>query len=308
MKKLNRMLVIGDLIIDVLIDGSVSRISPEAPITVLDVYKKKLSLGGIGNIIDYFFSKKEKINFILFVGKNSFFKGIISLTNKYKKLIHKIFYGNVNNILKFRYASNSQYIMRVDENIKYLVSSQYKNYVIKFLKNNDIKYCCISDYNKGAIDEVLLTQILNICYKRQIKVIIDTKKKKTEILKNIFLITPNLMEIIDLCKIDRNSSLKKVINQAINFKKDNNIENILITMSKAGAVFINKHQKIRKFTVPIKSIYDVTGAGDILFASIIYNLLKNKTLDNSISIALKEATKSVEIFGKISDNKLEVQI
>ena len=308
MKKINKMLVVGDLIVDILVDGNVSRISPEAPITVLDVHNKKLSLGGIGNIIDYFFNKKEKTNFVLFVGKNSFFKEIISLTNKYNLFIHKIFYGNVNNILKFRYASNNQYIMRVDENTKYLVSSHYKSYVINFLKNKDIKYCCISDYNKGAIDEILLTKILNICYKRKIKIILDTKKKKTELLKNIFLITPNLMEIIDLCKIDQNSSLKKVINQAINFKQNNNIENILITMSKDGAVFINKHQRIKKFTVPIKNIYDVTGAGDILFASIIYNLLKNKTLENSIHIALKEATRSVEIFGKISDSKLEAQV
>ena len=111
MKKLDKMLIIGDLIIDIIIEGNVSRISPEAPVPVLDVNNKKLSLGGIGNIIDYFFYKKEKINFILFIGKKNYFKEIVSLTNKYKKIIHKIFYGNVYNILKFRYASNNQYIM-----------------------------------------------------------------------------------------------------------------------------------------------------------------------------------------------------
>ena len=95
MKKLDKILIIGDLIIDIIIEGNVSRISPEAPVPVLDVNNKKLSLGGIGNIIDYFFYKKEKINIILFIGKNNYFKEIVALTNKYKKLIHKIFFGNI---------------------------------------------------------------------------------------------------------------------------------------------------------------------------------------------------------------------
>ena len=55
MKNFNKMLVIGDLIIDILIEGDVSRINPEAPIPVLDVHKKNLSLGGVGNLLDYFF-------------------------------------------------------------------------------------------------------------------------------------------------------------------------------------------------------------------------------------------------------------
>ena len=308
MKKLDKMLIIGDLIIDIIIEGNVSRISPEAPVPVLDVNNKKLSLGGIGNIIDYFFYKKEKINFILFIGKNNYFKEIVALTNKYKKIIHKIFFGNEYNILKFRYASNNQYIMRADEHKKYLVSLRYQDYVIKFLKSNNISYCCISDYDKGLVDDLFLSKIIDICYNRGIKIIIDTKKKKIKILKNIFLITPNLNELRDLCKLDQNISLKKVLFQAIQLKKNNNIENILITMSEAGAVFIDKNQKIRKILVTKKNIYDVTGAGDILFASIIFNLLKKKTLIKSIEIALKEATHSVEIFGKISEKKLEIQI
>lgn len=308
MKKSDKILVIGDLIIDILIEGDVSRISPEAPVPVLDVKSKKLSLGGVGNIIDYFFYKKEKINFILFVGKKNYLKEIVALTKKYKKIISKIFFGNEYNLLKFRYASNNQYIMRADEHKKYLVSFQYQDYIIKFLKSSDISYCCISDYNKGLVDELFLAKIIDICYHKGIKIIIDTKKNKTEVLKNIFLITPNLSELRDLCELDQNISLEKVFSKAIHLKKNNNIENILITMSEDGAVFIDKNQKIRKILVAKKNIYDVTGAGDILFASIIFNLLKKKSLTKSIEIALKEATHSVEIFGKISEKKLEIQI
>ena len=164
MKKLNNMLVIGDLIIDIFIDGNVSRINPEAPNAVLDVYKKKLSLGGVGNVIDYFYHKKEKINFILFVGKKNYFKEIFFLTNKYKKIIHKIFFGNIYNILKFRYSSNNQYILRVDEFKKYSVSSQFQKFIINFLKNKNIQYCCISDYDKGSINGLFLSKIIDICY------------------------------------------------------------------------------------------------------------------------------------------------
>lgn len=308
MKKMNNMLVIGDLIIDIFVDGNVSRINPEAPNAVLDVYKKKLSLGGVGNVIDYFYHKKEKINFILFVGKKNYFKEIFFLTNKYKKLIHKIFFGNIYNILKFRYSSNNQYILRVDEFKKYSVSSQFQKFIINFLKNKNIQYCCISDYNKGCINGLFLSKIIDICYNRKIKIIIDTKKSKIDILKNIFLITPNLIELINLCKLSQDASLDRIIHQAIYFKKNKNIENILITMSKEGAILINKQQKVKKFTVQKKHIFDVTGAGDVLFSSIIYNLLKKTTLEKSIKNALKEATDSVEIFGKISENKLEIQL
>ena len=79
-------------------------------------------------------------------------------------------------------------------------------------------------------------------------------------------------------------------------------------MSEEGAILIDKYQKVIRYAIFKKSIYDVTGAGDVLFASIIFNLSKNKTLNKSIEIALREATSSVGIFGKISENKLELQI
>ena len=308
MKKIDKMLVIGDLIIDILIEGKVIRISPEAPIPILDVKKKTLSLGGVGNIIDYFFSKKENINFILFVGKKNYFKEIFLLLKKYKSFINKIFIGNVNNIIKYRYAANNQYILRADEHENYSVNLKYHNHVIKFLKNSTINYVCISDYNKGNIDNFFLKRISEICRLKGIKIILDTKKKNFEHLKDIFLITPNLSEIKNLCKLDQKTPLKETINQVIKFKKKNNIENILITMSEDGAVLINKRQNIKKFPTIKKIIYDVTGAGDVLFSSIIYNLLKKYTLEKSIQIAVREATRSVEIFGKISENKFEIQI
>ena len=308
MKKKEKILIIGDLIIDIHIDGNISRISPEAPIPILDIYNKKLSLGGIGNILDYFFNKKEKIHFILFIGKNNYLKKILLLINRYKKYIHKIFFGNVNNILKFRFVSNNHYILRADEFNKYSVSLEYKKYIIKFLENNKISYCCISDYNKGIVDNLFLSRIIDICYEKKIKVIIDTKKNKNDVLKNIFLITPNLNELRNLCKLDKNAPLKKILSKAISLKKNNNIENILVTMSEAGAILINNFQKIKKFPIIKKNIYDVTGAGDVILASIIFNLLNNKTLEKSIKIALKEASNSVEIFGKISEKKLEIQI
>ena len=308
MKKIDKILIIGDLIIDILIDGNVSRINPEAPVPVLDVYKKKLSLGGVGNILDYFFYKNGKAKFVLFIGQKNFHKQIISLTNKYKKIVNKIFFGNVYNILKFRYASNNQYILRVDEHKKYSINTKYKNYIVNFLENKDISYFCISDYDKGIVDELFLSKIIKICTIRGIKIILDTKKKNIKILKNIFLITPNLIELCDLCKLNQNASLNLVIKYAIDLKKNNNIENILISMSEEGAILIDKFQKVIRYAISKKSIYDVTGAGDVLFASIIFNLSKNKTLTKSIEIALKEATSSVEIFGKISENKLELQI
>ena len=112
----------------------------------------------------------------------------------------------------------------------------------------------------------------------------------------------------DICDIKQTTSLDEIINQAIFFKKTNNIDNILITMSAAGAILINKNQKIKQYDIVKKTIYDVIGAGDVLFASIISNLMKNNTLEKCISIAIKEATSSVEIFGKIRKNKLEIQI
>ena len=188
--KKTKVCLIGDIMLDRYVFGKVSRISPEAPVPIFLANNSKEMLGGSGNVLSNLISLGTDTIYLSLTGKDT--NG-----NKIKKLLKKLNFKNYNLILdpsrkttvKTRYISNSQQIIRVDEENPENISKNIENHLIKkldtFIKNRDV--IIISDYNKGIITKRVCEYIINKGNSLKIPIIIDPKYQ-FQVLKNADLI------------------------------------------------------------------------------------------------------------------------
>ena len=287
----SKILVIGDLMLDVYDIGEISRISPEAPIPIFVHKREEKLIGGAGNVLLNLNSFGCKSEIISFVGddKNGAF-----ILNKLKKLGH-----NLNNILvvknrstttKTRIIVDNQQIIRIDkENIDPL-NNQNENFILKKISSviSDFEIVIVSDYGKGLLSENLLKMIFDLCEKKNIKSLVDPKGSDFSKYRNSFLLTPNINE----ASIATNISIKTIddIKNAINkLCKITNSNQQIITLSEKG-IAINENGNFSILPALKKDIYDVTGAGDTVIASIAYKLSMNASLKEAVKFANKAAS------------------
>ena len=231
--------------------GKVNRISPEAPVPVFLTKSSKEILGGSGNVLSNLVSLGTKTSYLSIIGKDD-------AGTKIKNLLKKLNIKNYNLIIdplrkttvKTRYISNSQQIIRVDEETSENVLKKVENDLIKkidkFIKNKDV--IVISDYNKGIITERVCKYIIKKANLLKIPIIIDPKNKNFEIYKNSTLVTPNQLEASKISKlsIDSNSDTEKCGRMIM---KKYNIKNVLVTRGDKGLSLITKKGSFHSPTI-----------------------------------------------------------
>ena len=292
--KKTKVCLIGDIMLDRYVFGKVSRISPEAPVPIFLANNSKEMLGGSGNVLSNLISLGTDTIYLSLTGKDT--NG-----NKIKKLLKKLNFKNYNLILdpsrkttvKTRYISNSQQIIRVDEENPENISKNIENHLIKkldtFIKNRDV--IIISDYNKGIITKRVCEYIINKGNSLKIPIIIDPKNKNFNIYRNATLITPNQSEASEVTQMKFQNNIETEACGKMIMKKFN-IDKVLITRGDKGLSLISKKSSIHS-TTTTKEVFDVSGAGDTVLA-VIASCLPNKIEDKKVlSLANKAAGKVI---------------
>ena len=275
-KSMNLM-VIGDVMLDSYITGTVDRISPEAPVPVVSKTDHYNRLGGAANVALNI--KITGANPILcsIIGNDASGKMFIDLLKKSEINTDMILVDNNRKTSnKTRIISNGQHLLRIDdEEINDINDTQLKS-ILKLIEEKiattKIDALIIQDYNKGLLTEELIKKIINLANKNKIPVCVDPKRKNFNTYKNIALFKPNFKEFRDGLNIEINrNDEESIIKYAKEFIENNNIENIMITMSELGVFICNKDEE---FFIPAhkRDIVDVSGAGDtvISVASLCY--------------------------------------
>ena len=188
------ILVIGDIILDEYWKGSSDRLSPEAPVPVVNIQNKHTRLGGAGNVANNIVSLGEKVHLITAFAndqngkilKENLKKNNINFTNL---KIKKKFTNS-----KIRVISNNNQVVRLDNDKNYTTNSSINIPINLIYKKIDLcKILLISDYNKGIIGNNL-KKIIKYANRKKIPVLIDPKTNDIDLYKNCTLITPNLNE------------------------------------------------------------------------------------------------------------------
>lgn len=285
LSKKPNILVIGDLMIDHYLWGSCDRISPEAPVQVVNVKKESSVLGGAGNVINNLFTLGATVDVISVIGDDN-------VANELKSLLEKIKISTSNLIVennrktskKSRLIASQQQVLRYDmESIDDINEESHKK-IISNLEKNIKKYSSIilSDYGKGVLTTKLTQDIINIANKNGVKVLVDPKGKDYSKYKGSYTLTPNKKEAQEATNIDIKDE-NSLINALKNLKEKCDLEVSLITLSEQGIAIFDENLTIKPTVA--REVYDVTGAGDTVIASIAFALGNDLNINEAVSFA-----------------------
>lgn len=294
-----KILVFGDYMVDKYINGSVSRISPEAPVPVIEVKKEFQKLGGAGNVINNIISLGGNVKILGCIGNDSAGNFIINHFNTDKiNLSYLKQYNQISTITKTRVVSKNQQFLRIDEERKEPLLEEYFNYIKDNIDEilNDIDVVVISDYAKGSVTKEVSQLLIKNANKRKIPVIVDPKGNDYSKYNGATICTPNVKELCDVLnvKVETETDIEKY---GIELCKKINLENLVLTRSEKGISLLTKNGTKQDYPAIAKDVIDVSGAGDTVVATISVLLGLNYSMNEICKIVNLAAGVVVSKFG-----------
>jgi len=280
-----KLLVIGDLMIDHYLWGSTERISPESPVPIVDIHREYSLLGGAGNVINNLVSLGAQVDVLSVLGdchnSNQLRQMLTNINIDTKYLI--IEEGRLAS-KKCRIISSHQQVVRFDLESTNEINNQSENTILENYKKiiNNYEGILISDYGKGLLTPSLTRSLIDIANKNNIKIIVDPKGHDYSKYKGAYLLTPNVKEASEASNINivDDESLNKAI---IKLKSEYGLFVSIITLSERGVAVYDDNFRIHP--TDVKEVFDVTGAGDTVLASLGFSLACNFDIDNAIKFA-----------------------
>ena len=279
------ILVVGDLMIDHYLWGSCERISPEAPVQVVDIAKETTVLGGAGNVINNLNALGANVSVSSVIGNDDNGKELIEMLNAIgvdsKSIITQ---DGRKTSKKSRVIAVSQQILRYDKESKNSIAEESVSKILESLSAtiNSFDMVILSDYGKGILTDELCQGIIALSNNNNIKVLVDPKGSNFSKYRGAYLLTPNKKEAILATGIDINDaqSLEKALLQ---LKDECDLDISLITLSEDGIATYDKGVEV--FPTVAKEVFDVTGAGDTVIASIAFALSAGKNIQDTAAFA-----------------------
>lgn len=264
------ILVIGDFMLDEYIFGNVERISPEAPVPVIEENYRKHIPGGAGNVLCNLKS----------IGVNVYCSGIIGKDNEGQILKQSMLDFNIKEkefllietdrptTRKTRIIAIHQQVCRLDREDKSPIDKILLEKIFSQIRNiiDDINGIIISDYDKGVVIPELIHQIVELANSKNIPIFVDPQVTHFSYYKNVFIVTPNHHEAGRFLNRKLNNNDDNDIEQAgKEILEKLNCEYVLITRGEKGMSLIRKNYSIHIPTMA-KEVFDVTGAGDTVIS------------------------------------------
>ena len=280
-----KILVIGDLMIDYYLWGSCERISPEAPVQVINVGDESMSLGGAGNVVNNLNALGAQVDVISVIGscetsdKLKALLANIKVNTKYLITQNKRITSK-----KTRIISSQQQVVRYDHENTYEISDESQKSILASFKKLVSNYDAVllSDYGKGVLTIELTQSLIAIANKKNKKVLVDPKGLDYSKYRGSYLLTPNKKEASEATKINIKDdvSLTKAITQ---LKTAYDLDVSLITLSEQGVAIYD--DKLRVHPTISREVFDVTGAGDTVLASLGFALACGYKIDAAVEFA-----------------------
>ena len=264
-----KVLVFGDIMLDRYWWGSVNRISPEAPVPVVRLDKTTLIAGGAANVAANVAGLGAKPYLLGVVGDDKEAKSFPDILAKDN--ISSEFLVEINNrptTVKTRVVAHSQQIVRIDQETNIELSIEEENLVwdkVEFLLR-EIDIVIVSDYAKGVLTENLLSRLITTASQLNKKVLVDPKGKNYLKYKGAALLTPNKKEAAEACNLEENG--QKLVEVAGKKLIKDIAEAVLITQGEDGMTLFEKNKKPLHLSALARDVYDVTGAGDTVIATL----------------------------------------
>ena len=263
-----KILVIGDIILDEYIWGKASRLSPEAPVPVLEVNKYSYILGGAANVA----------NNIKTLGGNVYLAGITGQDSQSDRLSEILVKNNIDNsciiqdknrptTIKTRLITHNHHqLVRFDREIKDEIPSDVQKSLLEKVSDNidSIDLILLSDYAKGVLTTELTQKLIQLAVKHNKPVLVDPKGLDFSKYSGATLITPNRLEAETATKSPSGTS-PAVLAQRI--REQLELDYVMVTLGEEG-ILLHSEKEMKQIPAVTSEVYDVTGAGDSLISGI----------------------------------------
>lgn len=281
-----RIAVIGDVMLDRYFWGSVSRISPEAPVPVVDLERESFHLGGAANVAANLKSLGAQPYLFGVVGRDNFAK-IFKDIAKNQGIDPSALYEDDSRptTLKTRVIGNNQQLIRLDLEKKSPLSNEAKSFLLKMLEDtDDFSAIIFEDYDKGAITPDLIQEVLSFAKKKNIPVFVDPKYANFFYYKDVTLFKPNRREAERALNIETNTPEKLDLAGKTLIEKLN-AQNVLITLGADGMKLFKNNGEIKSVATRARKVADVSGAGDTAIATLAAAYAAGATVEEAASLA-----------------------
>jgi D-beta-D-heptose 7-phosphate kinase/D-beta-D-heptose 1-phosphate adenosyltransferase len=281
------ILLIGDLMLDVFIRGKVKRISPEAPVPVVEVVNETTHLGGAANVVQNIMSLGGKVTVCGIVGNDDAGRQIIKELQRLNTDCSGIIQDATRpTTIKTRVIAHHQQVVRFDRESKDELNHEYADRISDYVYKNyrKFKVITISDYGKGVISRKLFQNLVPLFRKGDLYVVVDPKVKNYKIYSDVTILTPNIQEAQEMVGFE-------LVNEddfsraAMKIIKEKCSEAVLITRSEQGMTLVTKKRERIDIPTVAKEVFDVTGAGDTVVALLSLGLANGLNLLESATIA-----------------------
>jgi len=279
-----RILVVGDLILDEYIWGSVERISPEAPVPVVWANKRTYVPGGAANVAANITSLGAKATLAGVAGEDKY-RDILSGELKKRKINTAGIFSEPNRhtTLKTRIIAGHQQVVRVDWEHTHALAKELNSKIIKFIRDgiDDYDGIIIEDYGKGVINMNLLEELTMLTRAKKKIITVDPKEEHFQYYRGVTAITPNRRELENAIRniklkdttnkfrldSDRLFSDKDIDSAASRILKYLGLESILVTLGEQGMRLFEKSGRTVHIPTVAQAVFDVSGAGDTVIAA-----------------------------------------
>ncbi|MEN9522963.1 MAG: hypothetical protein RL065_1340 [Bacteroidota bacterium] len=288
--KTKHIAVVGDVMIDHYINGKVDRISPEAPVPVVNVNSFDDRAGGAANVALNITSLKAKCSLFSVIGNDIHGKKLVSVCKKNKiKTDGLITSTSRITTLKARIIGNNHQLLRFDYETTVDITEQEEKRIIesfkKAAKTEKYDAVILEDYNKGVLTKNVIHQIIDYCNENEIPTLVDPKKNNFFEYRNCTLFKPNLKEIKESLHAIAIQPIKEDLTEAskqLQRKISNQIS--VITLADKG-VFFHHQKNIGIVPAHLRNIADVSGAGDTVISVLALGLSSQLTLNETVEIS-----------------------
>jgi rfaE bifunctional protein kinase chain/domain len=293
----SKVLVIGDILLDTYTIGKAKRISPEAPVAIIQVLQEESRPGGAGNVALNLVSLGTEVVVMARIGHDSAGETLYAtLKNEGVNVRGLVTQQGYRTPVKNRIIAENQQIVRVDHEQITSIPELLEQQVIEQLPEllEGVKVVAISDYGKGFLSRTLLSAVLEQAKRQGIPVIADPKGIDFSKYSGATVLKPNLAEAYAAANLTADMPLEIVAQRVLQISQ---VDVLMITRSEAGISLFFKDGSRHDFPVKMKEVKDVTGAGDTVLATLTCALANNLTITEAAQLSNIAAGIAIERFG-----------
>ncbi|MBE9534209.1 MAG: D-glycero-beta-D-manno-heptose-7-phosphate kinase [Proteobacteria bacterium] len=259
-----RILVVGDVIMDEFLWGRVERISPEAPVPVVQVEEESLVLGGAGNVVNNIISLGGQALLCGVTGNDAMGRELVHMLQEMNSPTHGLVVEDRRpTTIKTRVVAHSQQVVRVDREEREPVTEASIERIITTVEEqiDSIDAIVVSDYGKGVVVQGLMETIRLLTRGRQITLTVDPKVQNVALYKGVTLITPNHQEaeLMSGIVINDEESLRRAGTRLLD---ELGCQMVLLTQGDRGMTLFEGNGRATQIPTVARKVFDVSGAGD----------------------------------------------